>query len=50
MFIPNFKVGESESIKMICKSELSVENVVERIVQNVEEDEEEGMRPQEIAE
>ena len=45
MFIPNFQVNETESIKMICKSELSVENVVDRIVQHVEEDEEEGMRP-----
>lgn len=35
---------------MICWKELSVENVVNSIVQHVEEDEEEGMRPKEIAE
>jgi len=29
---------------------LSVENIIERIVSLVEEDEEEGMRPKEIAE
>ena len=35
---------------MICWKELSVENVVNSIVEYVEEDEEEGMRPKEIAE
>lgn len=50
LYIPNFQVSESESIKMICKSELSAENIIDWIVQHVEEDEEEGMRPKEIAE
>lgn len=35
---------------MICRGELSVEKVVSRIVELIEEDEEEGMRPKEISE
>ena len=47
IFLKNFEVSETESIKMICKSELSVENVVESIIESVYEDE--GMTPEEIS-